>query len=70
MKYLVTGGSGYFGSLLRDRLIARGESVRVFDLSDASDRTPAVEFIQGDIRDPAKVMGWPNWRAKNGARVM
>jgi len=55
MKYLVTGGSGYFGSLLRDRLIARGESVRVFDLSDASDRTPAVEFIQGDIRDPAKL---------------
>lgn len=48
---LVTGGTGYFGSLLRDRLRERGERVRTFDLVDADDRPADVEFLQGDIRD-------------------
>jgi nucleoside-diphosphate-sugar epimerase len=48
---LVTGGSGYFGSLLVERLVARGESVRVLDISHAADRPPGVEFVQADIRD-------------------
>jgi nucleoside-diphosphate-sugar epimerase len=52
---LITGGSGYFGSLLRDRLLARGQVVRVFDLSDADDRNGNVDFIRGDIRDLAGV---------------
>jgi nucleoside-diphosphate-sugar epimerase len=52
---LITGGSGYFGSLLRDRLVARGQPVRVLDLADTADRPPAVEFIAGDIRDRARV---------------
>lgn len=52
---LVTGGSGYFGSLLRDRLIARGERVRIFDRVDAPDRGANVEFCPGDIRDAATV---------------
>src|SRR6266576_1793783 len=51
---LITGGSGYFGSLLRDRLRERGQAVRVFDLADADDRTTDVGFIQGDIRDAAR----------------
>ena len=52
---LITGGSGYFGSLLRDRLRARGQTVRVFDLVDADDRASDVSFIAGDIRDEARV---------------
>jgi nucleoside-diphosphate-sugar epimerase len=52
---LVTGGSGYFGSLLAGRLLERGHAVRVLDLQDASDRPATVEFVQGDIRDPAAV---------------
>lgn len=52
---LVTGGSGYFGSLLRDRLLARGARVRVFDRVDAADRGAAVEFFAGDICDAAAV---------------
>src|SRR6185369_12256922 len=52
---LITGGSGYFGSLLRDRLRARGQAVRVFDLADADDRASDVGFVQGDIRDVARV---------------
>jgi nucleoside-diphosphate-sugar epimerase len=52
---LVTGGSGYFGSALVARLVERGDSVRVLDLNDAHDRPAAVEFVQGDIRDPRAV---------------
>src|SRR5438874_12894075 len=48
---LVTGGSGYFGSLLRDRLRAVGQAVRVFDLTDTPDRPNDVSFVRGDIRD-------------------
>jgi nucleoside-diphosphate-sugar epimerase len=50
---LITGGSGYFGSLLRDRLRAAGQVVRVFDLTDADDRPAEVEFVRGDVRDEA-----------------
>jgi nucleoside-diphosphate-sugar epimerase len=53
--HLVTGGSGYFGSLLVARLLAKGERVRVFDILDADDRPAEVEFIEGDVRDKAAV---------------
>ena len=55
MRYLVTGGSGYFGSLLRDRLLKNGQQVRVFDLVDTVDRPAGVEFVQGDIRQFSNV---------------
>ncbi len=55
MQALITGGSGYFGCLLRDRLIERGVKVRVFDVRDADDRPASVEFLAGDIRDPDRV---------------
>ncbi|MGO1055782.1 NAD-dependent epimerase/dehydratase family protein [Crossiella sp. CA198] len=48
---LVTGGSGYFGSLLVRRLRERGDAVRVLDLNDAADRPSDVDFVRGDIRD-------------------
>jgi nucleoside-diphosphate-sugar epimerase len=64
-RALITGGSGYFGCLLRDRLLEHGHAVRVFDLVDADDRPPAVEFIQGDIRDLAAVR-----RACDGVAVI
>jgi nucleoside-diphosphate-sugar epimerase len=51
---LVTGGSGYFGSLLVERLVARGESVRVLDISDA-ERPPGVEIVLADVRDRGAV---------------
>jgi nucleoside-diphosphate-sugar epimerase len=52
---LVTGGSGYFGSLLVERLLQRGERVRVLDISDADDRPGDVELVLGDVRDRATV---------------
>jgi nucleoside-diphosphate-sugar epimerase len=51
MLALITGGSGYFGSLLLRKLLDRGERCRVFDLNDADDRPPEVELIRGDIRN-------------------
>ncbi len=48
---LVTGGSGYFGSLLVHRLVSAGHTVRVLDLNDADDRPAQVEMVKGDIRD-------------------
>lgn len=48
---LVTGGSGYFGSLLVRHLLGAGHTVRVLDLHDADDRPAGVELVQGDIRD-------------------
>lgn len=52
---LITGGSGYFGCVLRDQLLARGSAVRIFDLVDADDRPPGVELVLGDIRDPQRL---------------
>lgn len=49
--HVVTGGSGYFGSLLVRKLREQGLATRVFDLVDANDRPRDVEFVQGDIRD-------------------
>lgn len=54
-RVLITGGSGYFGCLLRDRLLAANHRVTVFDLVDAEDRPAEVAVIQGDIRDPEAV---------------
>ena len=62
-RYLVTGGSGYFGSLLVNRLGA--ENCRVFDINDADDRDPRTEFHRGDIRDPAAIA-----EAARGVEVM
>ena len=53
--HVVTGGSGYFGSLLVARLLAKGDQVRVFDILDADDRPDEVEFVRGDIRDKQAV---------------
>ncbi|MSO79065.1 MAG: NAD-dependent epimerase/dehydratase family protein [Acidimicrobiia bacterium] len=60
MNALVTGGSGYFGSLLvarlLDRLPEKGTNiVRVLDLVDTDDRPSTVEFVEGDIRETSVV---------------
>ncbi|NQT91730.1 MAG: GDP-mannose 4,6-dehydratase [Lentisphaerae bacterium] len=66
MRVLVTGGAGFIGSHLTDRLLARGDTVVVIDeMNDYYDPTikerniaPAMEsplmtFVKGDIRDGA-----------------
>lgn len=50
-RALITGGSGYFGCVLRDRLRAAGMQVRVLDRVDTDDRPDDVELVAADIRD-------------------
>ena len=51
---LVTGGAGYFGSLLVTRLREEGRRVRVFDLN-APDDAAGLEVVRADIRDPSAI---------------
>jgi nucleoside-diphosphate-sugar epimerase len=48
---LVTGGSGYFGSLLAAKALAQGEAVRIFDLNPPGADLAAAEYVAGDVRD-------------------
>lgn len=49
---LVTGGSGYFGSILVDRALERGDRVRILDLNPPDPRPGAeVDGVVGDVRD-------------------
>ncbi len=57
VNFLVTGGCGFIGSNIVERLVAEGESVRVLDdLSTGKTANIApygdkVELVQGDLRD-------------------
>lgn len=61
MKVLVTGGAGFIGSHLVERLVAEGTDVRVLDnlssgrLENIQAWLPQVEFLEGDLRDPKRV---------------
>jgi nucleoside-diphosphate-sugar epimerase len=48
---LVTGGSGYFGTVLAEGVLARGDRVRIFDINPPEERVPGVEYVAGDVRD-------------------
>ena len=48
---LVTGGAGYFGTVLVDRALARGDTVKVLDLNEPDARDQPVEAIVADVRD-------------------
>jgi nucleoside-diphosphate-sugar epimerase len=62
-SYLVTGGTGFLGSALVRRLVRTGHRVRVFDnnsrgdVAGLDDIRGEIEFLEGDIRDPAAVAG-------------
>lgn len=54
LKILVTGGAGFIGSHMADRLVAEGHHVIVFDnlCTGFCENIPAgVEFVNGDVRD-------------------
>ena len=59
MKAFVTGGAGFIGSNLADRLLLRGHNVVVYDnlstgqlsFLDGARKNPRCAFIQGDLLD-------------------
>jgi UDP-glucose 4-epimerase len=68
---LITGGGGFIGAHLVDRLLAQGVSVRVLDNFSTGRRTNLrdtidhIELIEGDLRDPDTVR-----RAVRGVEVV
>ena len=61
MKVVVTGGAGFIGSHLVDRLLEKGAEVTVLDNLSTGDRAnielfaTSIEFIEGDLVDPRAV---------------
>jgi UDP-glucose 4-epimerase len=56
MRILVTGGGGFIGSHVVDRLIGEGHTPRIFDLSASPYHSPLeVETFTGSITDPANL---------------
>lgn len=58
-KILVTGGAGFIGSYLTDKMIEQGHQVTVIDnLSSGTKENlnPKTEFIQGDLKDKQFVL--------------
>jgi nucleoside-diphosphate-sugar epimerase len=59
--YLVTGGAGFIGSNIAERLVQQGERVRVLDNFATGKREniapwlDRIELIEGDVRDPETV---------------
>ncbi|PJF35377.1 MAG: epimerase [Candidatus Thermofonsia Clade 1 bacterium] len=54
MRFLVTGGAGFIGTALANRLVQAGHEVRVLDDLSAGDPTrlhPEVSFTRGDVND-------------------
>jgi UDP-glucose 4-epimerase len=50
---LITGASGFFGGVLKRRLLAEGYRCTNIDLVADTDQHPQLQSIQGDIRDTA-----------------
>ena len=62
MRVLITGGAGFIGSNLADRLLARGDDVLVVDnyrtgLREAPAEAPGLEVVEGSIADGERVEG-------------
>ena len=61
MKYLITGGAGFIGSHIAEKLIARGDQVIVYDnlstgsASNLSGIKDKIKFQQGNILDKATI---------------
>jgi len=58
MNYLITGGAGFIGRHLANKLVADGHNVRVLDDLSAGDKEALdsrVLFTRGDVRDQPKL---------------
>ena len=50
-SFLITGGAGFFGGILKRKLLDDGAQVVSVDLVPDADRHPALTSLQADIRD-------------------
>jgi dTDP-L-rhamnose 4-epimerase len=65
VKVLITGGAGFIGSYVADRLVERGDTVRILDSLEPQVHPKGppeylnrrAELIVGDVRDRAAVLG-------------
>jgi nucleoside-diphosphate-sugar epimerase len=48
---LITGGSGYFGTILAQQALTRGDTVRILDLNTPNPTLTNTHYIAADIRD-------------------
>ncbi len=60
MNILITGGAGFIGSHLADRLLARGDKVTVIDNYSTGRRdnltpNPCLQIFEGSVADPVLV---------------
>lgn len=60
MRVMVTGGAGYIGSVVAERLIERGDDVVVYDnlaTGHAAAIVPGARFVQADLADRETLLG-------------
>jgi len=58
MRVLVTGGTGFIGAHVLDRLASDGHTVACFDIAEptpVAEQADGVTFYQGDVTDPVEV---------------
>lgn len=68
MRVLITGGAGFIGAHLANRLVEHGVGVRVLDDLSSGDPTnlrPGINFNRGDVRDLPKL-----WSLLQGVDVV
>ncbi|MFO7634625.1 MAG: NAD-dependent epimerase/dehydratase family protein [Caldilinea sp.] len=68
MRVLITGGAGFIGAHLANRLVQHGAAVRVLDnlsSGDPANLAPGVNFNRGDVRDVPKL-----WSLLQGVDVV